>query len=56
MENEDELVCDYDDTVADDPMPNLTKQTDIYAFSMVIIEVSSTLLLLCGMANDVALF
>lgn len=42
-------IDDYEDSVADDPMPNLTKQTDVYAFSMVIIEVNATLLSLCGM-------
>lgn len=41
MENEEEIgVDDYDDDLADDPMPNLTKETDVYAFAMVIIEVS----------------
>ena len=42
MENDDELVIDDYDAMVDEPMPNLTKQTDVYAFSMVIIEVSST--------------
>lgn len=45
MENEEEIgIDDYDDDPADDPMPNLTKETDVYAFSMVIIEVGSTFL------------